>query len=87
MAVIKRVIHSGNKFTSTLNGKVRLEEARNRIVTNDEVTGNELNVIDGQGSKTYDDSGSEIARSGRQPDGSYNTSVVTPGNSIEEAFA
>jgi len=85
MTIITKINQPGNSTISTLDGRVRLETGRNRLVSTDSETSKELNVIDGQGIKTLDD-GSEIARSGHLPDGSITHAVANPGHTIDDAI-
>jgi hypothetical protein len=87
MAIVTKITQPGNQIISTLDGKVRIEAGRNRIVSTDAVSGGNLNVWDSQGIKTYDDDANEIARNGRQPDDSVNVAVVNPGETIEGAIS
>lgn len=87
MAITKKISYRGDSSIATLNGNIRLEQASERIVVHDATTGGELNVVDGEGIKTFDpDSIKEIARNGRQPDDSINVAVANPGNSIQDAI-
>lgn len=88
MAIIKKITQPGNNIISSLDGKVRFEQGRNRIAVSDSLTGGHLGQIDGDGFKTYDptDDGKEKTRSGRQPDNSYTTAAANQGESIQDGF-
>lgn len=49
MAVVKKVTQPGNNIISTLNGQIRIDEGRGRMVIYDPVTQEEINVVDRTG--------------------------------------
>ena len=88
MSIITKITQPGNRVISTLDGKVRLEEGRNRIVASDSATGGDLNVLDSEGLKTFNPSSNkEIVRNGRMPDDSYNAAFAPQGGDIKDAFS
>lgn len=52
--------YSGQKTVSTLNGEIKIEEGRGRMVIRDPETQNEIQVHDRQGSHYNDDQGREM---------------------------
>lgn len=49
MAIIKKITQPGNNIISTLNGQIRIDEGRGRMVIYDPVTQEEINVVDRTG--------------------------------------
>jgi len=88
MAIITKITQPGNRIISSLDGKVRFEQGRNRIAVSDSATGGHLGQIDGDGFKTFDptDGGKEKTRTGRLPDKSYTTAAANQGESIEDGI-
>lgn len=84
MAIIKKITQPGNRIISSLDGRVRFEQGKNRIAITDSLSGGHLGQIDGEGFKAYDpsDDGKEKTRIGRLPDNSYTTAVANQGETI-----
>ena len=49
MAIIKNIAYTGSSSVSTLNGDIRLEQSRGRLVVYNPITQQELNVVDSTG--------------------------------------
>lgn len=49
MNIITKITQPGNGLISTLNGDIRLDQGRGRMVISDPSTGEEINVVDRTG--------------------------------------
>ena len=49
MAIVKKITQPGNNIISTLNGQIRIDEGRGRMVIYDPITQEEINVVDRSG--------------------------------------